>query len=93
MKKTLNPVFAAKDATLDFPIYLSFVDRLGALELVIWDKDILTKDYLGEVALGIDDWFKDGSAKGFFDSRVEVCFYPSVNKMLRLNVSLTAVLG
>jgi C2 domain len=55
-KRTLNPTYT-KDATFDFPIYLSLADRLGVLELVVWDKDYLGKDYLGEAALPLDDWF------------------------------------
>ena len=58
-KRTLNPTYAAKDATFDFPIYLSLADRLGVVELVVWDKDILKKNYLGEVAVPLDDWFND----------------------------------
>ncbi|KAF8155097.1 hypothetical protein K438DRAFT_2045719 [Mycena galopus ATCC 62051] len=34
-KKTLNPVYAAKDAKWDFPIYASIADKLGVLELVV----------------------------------------------------------
>jgi phosphatidylserine decarboxylase len=56
-KRTCNPTYAAKDATFEFPIYLSLADRLGVLELVVWDKDLLGKDYLGEAALPLDDWF------------------------------------
>ncbi|KAJ7070019.1 phosphatidylserine decarboxylase-domain-containing protein [Mycena amicta] len=54
-KKTVNPVY--KDATWDFPIYLSIADTLGAVELVLWDKDVIRKDYLGEACLACDDWF------------------------------------
>ena len=57
-KKTTSPTYVTKDATFDFPIYLSLADKLNAVELVVWDKDMLTKDYLGEVALPLDDWFK-----------------------------------
>ena len=46
-------------ATFDFPIYLSLADRLGVVEPVVWDKDILKKDYLGEVAVLLDDWFDE----------------------------------
>ena len=66
-KRTLNPVYAAKDATFDFPIYLSLAEKLGAIELVIWDKDVLRKDYLGEVAIPLEDWFKDGNPFPFDD--------------------------
>lgn len=69
-KKTLHPTYAAKDATFDFPIYLSLADKLGVLELVVWDKDmLLKKDYLGEVSLPLDDWFSDGRPFSFNDNR------------------------
>ncbi len=66
-KRTVNPTFNPKDATFDFPIYLSLADRLGVVELVIWDKDMLKKDYLGETAIPLEDWFRDGSAFAFDD--------------------------
>ena len=56
-KRTLNPTY--KDATFDIPIYLSLADKLGVVELVVWDKDMLSKEYLGEIALPLDDWFVD----------------------------------
>lgn len=37
------------------------------LELIVWDKDVLTKDYLGEASISLADWFKDGAARGFED--------------------------
>lgn len=61
VKKTLNPIFFPAESTFDIPIYLSVADRLGALEMVIWDKDMLKKDYLGEVALSLEDWFPQQS--------------------------------
>jgi phosphatidylserine decarboxylase len=76
-KKNTNPTYPAKDATFDFPIYLSLADRLGAVELVVWDKDmLLKKDYLGEVALPLEDWFAEGRAIGFDDAANQVCFFP-----------------
>ncbi|KAF5369060.1 hypothetical protein D9758_002923 [Tetrapyrgos nigripes] len=59
-KRTLNPSYPEKESTFDFPIYLSLADRLGVLELVVWDKDLLRKDYLGEGGILVSDWFKDG---------------------------------
>ena len=73
MKRTLNPVYNPKDATFDFPIYLSLADKLGVLELIIWDKDMLSKDYLGEVSIPLEDWFRDGNAYGFSDPDNKVC--------------------
>ena len=67
MKKTLNPQFAAKDATFGFPVYLSLAGRHGVLELIVWDKDMLRKDYLGEASLSIEQWFKESSSKDFDD--------------------------
>jgi phosphatidylserine decarboxylase len=55
----LNPSFPAKDATFDFDIYLSLADKLSAIELIAWDKDTFGKEYLGEAALPLHDWFQD----------------------------------
>ena len=59
IKKTLNPFFPEQDATFDFTIYLSLVDKLSAIELIAWDKDTFGKEYLGEAALPLEDWFLD----------------------------------
>jgi phosphatidylserine decarboxylase len=45
---------------------------------VVWDKDMLTKEYLGEAALPLDDWFKDDNAYGFDDPNNKVRFIHSV---------------
>ncbi|RPD72321.1 hypothetical protein L226DRAFT_537138 [Lentinus tigrinus ALCF2SS1-7] len=66
-KRTVNPTYNPKDATFDFPIYLSLADKLGVVELVVWDKDMLKKDYLGEAWIPIEDWFRDGNAFAFDD--------------------------
>ena len=50
LKRSTNPIYAPKDATFDFPIYLSLAEKLGVVELVVWDKDMLMKEDLGEVA-------------------------------------------
>ncbi|KAG0700175.1 phosphatidylserine decarboxylase-domain-containing protein [Suillus ampliporus] len=61
LKRTPNPIYTAKDATFDFPIYISLADRLGSVELVVWDKDTLKlkKEYVGEAALTLESWFRD----------------------------------
>jgi phosphatidylserine decarboxylase len=71
MHESIN---SPKDATFDFPMYLTLADELGVVELVVWDKDIQTKEYLGEVALPLDDWFEgeEGSALGFDDPSNQV---------------------
>lgn len=75
-KRTIDPTYASKDATFDFPLYLSTADKLGALEVVVWDKDMLKKDYLGEAALPLEDWFVDRPF-GFEDpaSIVRIAWY------------------
>jgi phosphatidylserine decarboxylase len=77
-KRTLNPTWSPKDATFDFPLYLSTADKLGALELVVWDKDMIKKDYLGEVALPLEDWFVDRPL-GFDDPANIVRIFLSCN--------------
>ncbi|EPQ52482.1 hypothetical protein GLOTRDRAFT_140216 [Gloeophyllum trabeum ATCC 11539] len=67
VKRSTSPIYAEKEATFDFPIYLSLAEKLGVVELVVWDKDMLKKDYLGEVSLPLEDWFKGGRALGFDD--------------------------
>jgi phosphatidylserine decarboxylase len=76
-KKTVNPVWAGADSkngegkgtgetTWDFPIWLSLADQLGAVELVVWDKDMVGKDYLGEAAVLLDEWFgREGQERAF----------------------------
>ena len=42
IQKTLNPTYNAKDATFDFPVYASVVEKIGSLvEFVVWDKDMI----------------------------------------------------
>lgn len=73
LKRNASPEFTLKDATFDFPIYLSLADRLGTIEVVVWDRDnMLKKEYLGEVALPLEDWFREGNAFGFNDDQNKV---------------------
>ena len=82
-KRTTHPVYPPEDATFDFPIYLSLADHLGVVELVVWDKQTLTKEYLGEVSIPLEDWFcakdKDGKDKermyGFDQPGNEACIF------------------
>lgn len=46
LKRSTNPIYAHKDATINFQIYLSLADKLGVVELVVWDKNMLTKEHL-----------------------------------------------
>lgn len=76
VKKTVNPAWALPDATFDFPIFLSLADRLGVVEFVVWDKDMLRKEYLGEANIPLEDWFRDGNAFAFDDPDNKVCVSP-----------------
>ncbi|KAG6896379.1 hypothetical protein C0992_008699 [Termitomyces sp. T32_za158] len=64
-KRTVSPVYAPREATWDFPIYLSAAPGLGAVEIVVWDKDTLGKDYLGETAIPLGQWFAEGRGVGW----------------------------
>ena len=76
-KRNLNPVYDPRDATFEFPIFMSLVDGLdglGALNLkfVVWDKDFIGKDFLGQKVLPVNEWFKE-TAFDFDDQRNQVC--------------------
>ncbi|KAH7106227.1 phosphatidylserine decarboxylase-domain-containing protein [Auriculariales sp. MPI-PUGE-AT-0066] len=58
VKRTLNPTYSPRDATFDFPIHASLLDHISALELVVWDRDMLRREYIGETAIRVEDWFK-----------------------------------
>ena len=76
VRKTASPTFPEKESTFDFPIYLSLADKLGIVELVVWDKDVLRKDYLGEASLSLENWFKDEKCLDFH----------SIDNMVRLTL-------
>jgi hypothetical protein len=60
-------VFPPQSSTFEFPVYSSLAEVLGALELVVWDKNKFTKkEYLGEVAIPVVEWFP-GTALTFDD--------------------------
>ncbi|WVF69626.1 phosphatidylserine decarboxylase [Kwoniella sp. CBS 6097] len=63
IKKTLDPTFPAESSTFDFPIYLSLTGVIGGrgLEGVVWDKDLMRKEYMGELAIPVEKWFPDGA--------------------------------
>ena len=91
IKRSLNPVYAAKDATFDFPIYLSTADKLGVIEAVIWDKDVVGKEYLGEVSIPLEDWFRNDNSLDFEDPDNKVCPTYLVANFLWLNLEMDAL--
>lgn len=65
-------MFPPANATFEFPIFSSMAEIMGAIELVIWDKNkLMKKEYLGEVAIPIEEWFP-GTALAFDDPNNEV---------------------
>ena len=73
----LNPVFAPKDATFEFPISMSLINGLDGhdvlnLEFVVWNKNFTGKDFLGKKVLPVNEWLKD-TAFAFDDQRNQVC--------------------
>ncbi|RDB18246.1 hypothetical protein Hypma_000605 [Hypsizygus marmoreus] len=45
-KRNVNPTYEAKDATFDFELFVMLADKLNAIELVVWDKDLFGGDRL-----------------------------------------------
>ncbi|KAJ9104736.1 hypothetical protein QFC19_003877 [Naganishia cerealis] len=66
VKRSLSPAFPAAQSTFDFPLYASLAASglYGGrgLELVVWDKDLVKKDYMGEVAVPLTQWFRKGES-------------------------------
>ncbi|KAI9439624.1 C2 domain-containing protein [Lactarius indigo] len=68
IKQNLNPEYDPKDATFDFPIYMSLGNKFDMLKFVVKDRDrFSTNDYLGEYSLPVNRWFR-GTAFDFVDS-------------------------
>lgn len=62
IKRSLNPTYPAAQSTFDFPLYASLAEgglyRGRGVEVVVWDKDLVKKDYMGEVAVPLAQWFE-----------------------------------
>ncbi|KAJ9108700.1 hypothetical protein QFC21_000020 [Naganishia friedmannii] len=74
IKRSLNPNFPAAQSTFDFPLYASLAAsglyQGRGLEIVVWDKDLMKKDYMGEVAVPLPQWFPAGSS-AVWDSKAD----------------------
>lgn len=93
IKRSLNPHFPAPQSTFDFPLYASLAEgglyRGRGLEVVVWDKDLVKKDYMGEVAVPISQWFQGGSVL-WDDARAasdEALAFPLVSAKRRRRVT------
>ncbi|WRT64623.1 phosphatidylserine decarboxylase [Kwoniella shivajii] len=62
IKKSLDPTFPPETSTFDFPIHLSLTGVIGGrgIECVLWDKDLMRKEYMGELAIPVEKWFPEG---------------------------------
>ncbi|GAA5867646.1 hypothetical protein JCM3774_001544 [Rhodotorula dairenensis] len=104
--KTLNPVWvtggesgavdgAAGEAKLEVKIYDSLAFGLERIEIVGWDRDRVGSEYLGEVSLGLEDWW--GPQKDWEDGVPPYGFYDDRNRpiwhTLRSSRSKAAVSG
>ncbi|KAI9434949.1 C2 domain-containing protein [Lactarius indigo] len=69
-KRDLNPKYEPEDATFSFPIYDPLMHEPGTLKFVVWDKDLIKNDYMGEYSLPVNQWFK-GTAFAFDDPNNE----------------------
>ena len=87
IEKTLDPSFPEEDATFDFNIYLSVVDKLSAIELVAWDKDMPDNEYLGEAALPLEDWFLDAPGGRKYAWEVAEVRQPNMSHPAATNVA------
>ncbi|KAN0126265.1 C2 domain containing protein [Lactarius tabidus] len=67
-KRNLNPVYAPKDATFEFPIHSE--PRLLSLKFAVWDKGKFGEVFLGKSVLSVNEWFK-GTAFAFDDPQNE----------------------
>jgi phosphatidylserine decarboxylase len=82
-------VYEPAGATFEYPVFSSLAECLGALELVVWDKNLLLKkEYLGEIALPIEEWFP-ATALAFDDPNNTVCTtlpYQDIHRLLTLSL-------
>ncbi|KAJ3043986.1 hypothetical protein HDV00_003513 [Rhizophlyctis rosea] len=69
--KTLNPVW---NATFDFVVTPVLFD--ASIQLTVWDKDILGKDFLGQLALPLADLVHLAGATSFDDPNNKEVWHP-----------------
>ncbi|GAA6036505.1 hypothetical protein JCM8097_003538 [Rhodosporidiobolus ruineniae] len=105
--KSLNPVWGTVDpssssvegvageAKLELPVFDSLALGRERIEIVCWDRDRVGSEYLGELSLGLEDWW--GSMKEWKEGKPPVGFYDDDNKpvwhTLRSSRSRSAVSG
>lgn len=59
VSKSLDPVWPADSATLRTVVYDSRGFGRERLEITVWDRDRISREYMGELSLGAADWWGD----------------------------------
>jgi phosphatidylserine decarboxylase len=80
--KSLNPSWeslGAGEAKLEAKVYDSRNLGRQPVEIIIWDKDRVGKEYLGEVNLGLHDWW--GPRSSWHDNAPPIGFSDDDNKV------------
>ncbi|GAA5860151.1 hypothetical protein JCM8547_009204 [Rhodosporidiobolus lusitaniae] len=89
------PPSGAGEAKLEFPLYDSLALGRERVEIVCWDKDRVGSEYLGEVSLGLGEWW--GGREGWKEGKPPLGFFDEENKpiwhILRSTRSRTTVSG
>ncbi|GAA5917775.1 hypothetical protein JCM6882_003586 [Rhodosporidiobolus microsporus] len=67
-----------QEAILSFPIYDSLALGRERIEVVCWDKDRVGSEYLGEISLGLEDWW--GDREGWKDGQPPIGYWDDANK-------------
>ncbi|RSH92293.1 hypothetical protein EHS25_008708 [Saitozyma podzolica] len=93
VKRTLDPSFPPESSTFDYPLYLSLAGLVGGrgLEFVVWDKDLMRKEYMGEMAIPLKEWFPDGLCR-LWDENLSLVTRPLLSTRRRHKVSGTVSL-
>ncbi|BGP57647.1 phosphatidylserine decarboxylase [Rhodotorula sphaerocarpa] len=103
--KTLNPVWviggesgavegAGGEAKLEVKVFDSLAFGMERIEIVGWDRDRVSSEYLGEISIGLEDWWgspdewQDGVPPfGFFDDQNKPVWHTLRSSRSRSTVS------
>jgi hypothetical protein len=91
---------AAGEAKLEVSLYDSLALGRERIEIVCWDRDRVGSEYMGEVSLGMEDWWSYSREKknekpaiGFYDEANKVRFLSSHSLYSIDRLLLTACLA